>query len=154
MARTYSAGGQPAEPQLVALDPIDVPAASKAAAVDDRRYVVVWVAYPLAMAHLAPLIDRQDELPAFIVAYNWSAVPQMGLMLPLAWLLWTDGEISGWMKALATVGQMGLLVYAWFVVRTALRVSGFVAAGFVLIDLLITMAVDEVGAQMIGTAAA
>ncbi len=108
-------------------------------------YVMLWVAFPLVLAHLAPIIDREEELADFIVAYNWSAIPQMAIMLPLAFLLSTQTDVSGWIQALVLVGRLALFVYEWFIVRTALRLGGFAAAGVVVLDLLISVTIGEIG---------
>lgn len=117
-------------------------------------YVVLWATFPLVLAHLAPIIDREEELPDFIVAYNWSAIPQMALMLPLAWLLSTEEAVSGWIQALVLLGRLALFAYEWFIVKTALRVGGFGAAGVVILDLLISLTITAVSDLMIGSASA
>lgn len=119
-------------------------------AVQAIAYVMLWVTFPLVLSHLAPLVDRQEELADFIVAYNWSAIPQMALMLPLAWLLSTEGEASGWIQALVVVGRLALFAYQWFIVKTALRLGGLSAGGVVILDLLISLTITEVSDQMIG----
>src|SRR3712207_2049243 len=48
-------------------------------AVEAIAYVISWTAYPLLMYHLSGLLDRADHFFAFLCAYNWSSVIQMGV---------------------------------------------------------------------------
>jgi hypothetical protein len=107
-------------------------------------YVVMWVAFPLVMAHLAPIIDRDAEYLGFVVAYNWSTILQMAVLLPLAFLLAGRTEPGGPASLLALAGQLALLVYEWFIVKTALRLGGFAATGLVLLDFVLSLLIGSV----------
>lgn len=114
-----------------AADPLRV------AAIESIAYVIAWVAFPLVMAWLAPIIDRERRYLGFVAAYNWCQVPQYALHLGVA-LAAGMGAIGDQASAfLGVVAFLYVLGYTWFVVRGALEVSGFVAAGIVGIDFLI-----------------
>jgi hypothetical protein len=108
-------------------------------------YVIGVVAFPLVAFDLARLIGREQEYLGFIVAYNWSGLLQVGVMLP-AVLLAVSGVLPGGApSALIYAAQIAVLVYEWFVVRTALRLRGFGAAGIVALDVVLTLIIQGVG---------
>jgi hypothetical protein len=100
-------------------------------------YVISWVAYPIAAFYLSRFLDREEQYVGFIVAYNWSSLVQSAaqttaLVIASASLLpFGLGDLVYYGVVLA------ILVYEWFVTRTALGVSTIVAAGFVGLDLAI-----------------
>lgn len=124
------------------------PDAARYVVVEAIAYVVMWVAFPLAMAHLAPIIDRDAEYLGFVVAYNWSTILQMAVLLPLALLLSGRTEPGGPASLLAFAAQLALLVYEWFIVRTALRLGGFAAAGLVVLDFVLSLLIGSVADHM------
>ena len=94
-------------------------------------YVIAWVAFPLLMASLARLLDRDDYYIRYIVAYNWAAVLQNLLYIPIA-ILAAAGVLS--IALSNTLGLMALaliVAYTWFITRTALEVAAGMAAGIV-----------------------
>jgi hypothetical protein len=108
-------------------------------------YAIGVVAFPLVAFYLTRLIDREREYVGFIVAYNWSGLLQLAVLLPAA-LLAVSGILPGGAPAvLIFAGQIAVLVYEWFVVRTALRLPGFGAAGIVLLDVVMTLIIQGVG---------
>lgn len=108
-------------------------------------YVINWTAFPLAMSRISVLLGRGDRYPAYLCAYNWSAVVQAAAYLPVA--LGTRAglvpEAAG--QGLLQIIMLGLLVYQWYVARTALKTGGLQAAGLVLLDLMIGMMILDVG---------
>jgi hypothetical protein len=108
-------------------------------------YAIGVVAFPLAAFYIARLINREREYLGFIVAYNWSGLLQLAVMLP-ALLLAVSGILPGGAPtALVYAVQIAVLVYEWFVVRTALRLPGFGAAGIVMVDVVLTLIIQDVG---------
>jgi len=114
-------------------------------------YVIGVVAFPLAAFYLTRFIDREPEYLGFIVAYNWMGLLQLGVVLP-AVLIEASGILpSDGGSLLVWTAQIAVLVYEWFVVRTALRLPGFGAAGIVVIDLLLSLFIQQRG-DVIATA--
>jgi hypothetical protein len=108
-------------------------------------YVIGVVAFPLAAFYITRLIDREREYLGFIVAYNWSGLLQLAVILP-AVLLAVSGVFPGGAgSALIYAAQIAVLIYEWFVVRTALRLPGFGAAGVVVIDFVLSLIVQTLG---------
>ena len=111
-------------------------------------YVIGWVAFPLAFFYVAPVIDRADHYLGFIVAYNWASLIQVAILLIGDGIAATGWLPSGVAGALADIALVVSLVYEWFVVRTALQVPGLGAAGVVLMDVLLSLAVESLSDVM------
>jgi hypothetical protein len=122
----------------------------RVAAVETIAYVIGWVAYPLVMAYLAPLIDRAERYFGYFAAYNWCAAPQLALMVAVA-VMRASGLLPG---ALMGAIEIGALFYAlgvlWFLARTLLDVSRGTAALIVVIDFLLNQLVYGIGRAMLG----
>lgn len=100
-------------------------------------YVISWTAFPLVTSVVADTLDRQDNWVGFVIALNWSKVFQMMIYLPLA-LLAASGALEGDAAGLATLaGLAAILVYQWFVTRSAFQITGLQAAGITGIDLVL-----------------
>jgi len=107
-------------------------------------YVIAWVAFPLLMASLARLLDRDDYYIRYIVAYNWAAVLQNLLYIPIA-ILAAAGVLS--IALSNTLGLMALaliVAYTWFITRTALEVAAGMAAGIVGLDFMLNVLINTV----------
>ena len=98
-------------------------------------YVIGCVAYPLAVAHIADGLHRSQTYCRFIVAYNWSAVIQMAVLLPVALLV--DAFPGHNLAVLNMAVTLVLLVYQAYVAHVALAVSPGTAGLLVLLDVLI-----------------
>jgi len=97
-------------------------------------YVVGWTAFPLVMFYLSEAIGRREKYLGFIVAYNWATVVQLAIILPPAFIYWLGllPHLPG--ALLLAAGNIALLLYEWFIIRTALLVPGLAAAGIVALD--------------------
>ena len=105
-------------------------------------YVVSWTAYPLVMASLTRTLGCWDRFPGYIVAYNWSMVLQIAVVLMVA-LISTTGVVpkeAGPFLSLAT--YVAILGYIWFIARAALAVPALTAAGIVAIDIALSYFID------------
>jgi hypothetical protein len=126
----------------------DVPAI-RFFALESIAYVIAWVAFPLLMASLVRQIKVDHNYIRFIVAYNWSAVLQNALFLPIeifamAGILPTDAANLLGLMALVTI-----VIYIWFVTRTALDVTGSMAAGIVGIDLIMSILINTIATGLL-----
>ena len=99
-------------------------------------YVLAWCAFPVVALALTRLLGLDRNYVALIVAHNWSAVLQMAAFVAVILL----GGIlpAAFGTLLVAVTTIGILVYQWFVIRTALQTSGGVALMLLLVDLVIT----------------
>ena len=100
-----------------------------------------WLAFPIAAVFLTRLLGLSARYVPLIIANNWAAVVQIaiytGVVLVGAIL---PAELRSLALLMATLVVLG---YQWFVFRTALGSGGGVAAGLVVIDLLLSMAVSR-----------
>jgi len=79
----------------------------RVAAIETIAYLIGWVAFPLVMAYLVPLLDRGQRYFAYIAAYNWCYAQQIALMLAVAAL-----RATGLMPdTLMAAFEIGALVY-------------------------------------------
>ena len=111
-------------------------------------YVLSWVAFPLMMADIAQAVDRPGRLYLYITAYNWSLVVQNALILPLAVLV-TTGIIPVDLGQLLWLGAIAaIIVYLWFIARSALEISGIMAAGIVVLDIIVSLIISAIAGQL------
>jgi len=106
-------------------------------AIETIAYVISWAAYPLLMLPLSRWLDRENRFLLFMVAYNWSQVPQTVLFVVVG----TFG-ISGLLPqsagtTLDFAAAVAALVYAWYIARVALSTSGGQACLVILVDVLL-----------------
>ncbi len=106
-------------------------------AIELISYVIGWVIYPLVMATVTRLIDREKRYIGYVVAYNWASVWQNVFYLPIA-ILSVAGLLAGDAGIFVGVAALVLvLVYAWFVARTALAIPGPFAIPLVALDVVL-----------------
>jgi hypothetical protein len=108
-------------------------------------YVIGWVAFPLLAYYLTEAIDRRGQYLGFIVAYNWSTLIQLAVILPAALIAQSGILPVGLAVILTLAAYAAILVYEWFVVRTALALSVLGAAGVVLIDFVLSWLISDAG---------
>ena len=111
-----------------------------AALVQIFAYGLSWAAFPLAAVVLTQLLGLGRNYVALIVALNWAAVLQVGVLLAaVVFELVVPGLLDGLMLLLVTGG---LLFYQWFVTRAALQTTGGIALLLVLVDLVLNTAIN------------
>jgi hypothetical protein len=108
--------------------------------VESIAYLAAWAAFPLVAVVLTQLLGLGRHYVELIVAVNWSAVLQvaaflaamaLGLLLP-----------EGFAALLLAIVTGALMLYQWFVMRTALQTTGGVALVLVLVDLLLSTVIN------------
>lgn len=92
-------------------------------------YVIGWVAWPLVMGHLVPLLDREDHYVRYIVAYNWATGPQVLLYLVVLSIGLSGILPEQFMIFLDTAALVYVLYYHYFIIKVALDLHGW-TAGF------------------------
>ncbi len=111
-------------------------------------YSIGWSALPLLSHYICEALDRQSEYLRFVVALNWSKVLQIAIYLPPMLLAWF-GIFGGSGDLLLFAASILILVYQWFVIKTALRLPGFGAVAFVILDLVIDVVILTVSRAML-----
>jgi hypothetical protein len=114
-------------------------------AVRGIAFVMGWVAFPLAMHALTQAMGRGGAYFRFMVAYNWASIPQIAIYLPMAIArnLWPEPAAP-----FALIAFIAILVYQYFIARTALSVSPIVAAGVIAVDIILSLAIARVADSM------
>lgn len=112
-------------------------------------YVLQWTLFPIATAYITAEIDRRDEYLRFIVALNWASVIQVTVAVPAVTLQVVMGPNSAGVFFFILI-SLALLFYSWFISKTALNVSGAVAAGLVVLNLVLSQAINVVGDGLTG----
>ena len=125
-------------------NPEALPTASwpRTVAVFAIAYVIAWTSFPVVMTVVAEILDRRDQFIRLIVAYNWSAVIQVAVLLPVAVLVAAGGGGASVLLYFAVMAA--IMVYLWFIVRTALDVPGPTAAALVGLDFVINLLINGV----------
>jgi hypothetical protein len=108
-------------------------------------YVIGWVAFPLLAYYLTEVIDRRAQYLGFIVAYNWSTLIQLAVVLPAAIISRSGILPDGAALLVSLAANVAIMVYEWFIVRTALGLPGLGAAGMVMVDVIISIIVNDAG---------
>lgn len=98
-------------------------------------YVIDWTAFPVIMITIADSLGKWPVYTRYIVAYNWSAVVQMSVLLPVAILAVAAPSHATMLIAQAVTVVM--LVYRAYVAHVGLAVGFGTAAGIVLLDVLL-----------------
>jgi hypothetical protein len=118
------------------------------ALVEGIAYVMAWVAYPLVMAWVTRQLDRFDYFIGYIVAYNWAAVLQNALFIPIN-ILWVTGALPPDVSFMLWLIVFSLiLAYLWFIARTALALAPMAAASIVGIDLVLNVIISAIANSM------
>jgi hypothetical protein len=116
--------------------------------VETIGYVISWTAFPLAMLKVSELMGRERRFLPFMVAYNWSQVPQSALFVLVA--LEAESGLFGatGSHAIGLAAAVAALAYEWFIARVGLEVGGFLAALVVFLDLLLSVLVSTTAAAI------
>ncbi len=105
-------------------------------------FVIAWCVFPLVMEGLSRSMDRSDKYVPFIIAYNWSMVPQNVIYIVVILCghigIFSDGTTNG----LALIVLIWSLAFTGFIARTALGVSPITAGGVVFMDLLLSICIE------------
>ncbi len=112
-------------------------------------YFISWFAFPLVVIYVTDALDRWERYFDFIVAFNWSNVLQMALLVVVT-ILVTAGVLPGALGMLATlVATLAIIYYEWFIAVTALQITGGQAAGVVAVDIVIGILLNSVVAGIL-----
>ncbi len=119
-------------------------------AVEFIAYVIGWVALPVLMIEVCRQFERTEKYVGFIVAYNWATVLQDALYMPVA-LLSISGQLTGSGGLFMLLVMAAIIIYTWFIAKTALDIPGSTAAGVVVIDLVVSFAINMYAEALLAT---
>ena len=112
--------------------------------VETIGYVISWVAFPLIVLPLTRYLGRENRFIPFIVAYNWSQIPQTALFVIVG-----AGAASGLFPGdvghvVDFAAAVAVLLYEWYIARVALQVSASQAVPVVLLDVVLGVVLSRV----------
>lgn len=133
-------------PIFLVLDPT-LTSSVRAAMAELTGYAIGWPAYALASLPLCRTMGREALWPRFLVAWNWTNLFQYLIMLAITVL--AAAGLPGWLQEAATMIGIGYALWLqWFAAKAVLQVHGWAAAGFVMMDLLLSMLVSGTVADL------
>ena len=112
--------------------------------VETIGYVISWVAFPLLVLPLTRYLGRENRFIPFIVAYNWSQIPQTALFVIVGADAATGLFPSGVAQVVDFAAAVAVLVYEWYIARVALQVSTSQAVPVVLLDVVLGVVLSRI----------
>ena len=107
-------------------------------------YVIGWIAFPLIINYITNMLGNGQKFVRYIVIYNWASVLQNFIYLPFA-ILVEIHLIHGTAATLIGLCLLGLVfLYTYFITKTALEVSVGIAAGIVVLDLILSIIISAI----------
>lgn len=110
-------------------------------------YVINWVYFPLFLFWITRLINREARVIGCIAIYNWLSILTVFTDLPLSLLSWA-GMNDGLLQVLGFIALVIYLVCEGYVLAISLQISGFFAAAFVILDLVLHQILFEIASHM------
>lgn len=125
--------------------PADFPVA-RYMVVEVIAYVIKWVAFPLVMFHIIPMLGRAERYVAFITVYNWASVLQMAVYLValLLGILFPSLGAGGFVM----IAVLAMLVYGVYIAKLTLSVPIPTASAIVMADFLLSMVITSIGIRL------
>ena len=118
------------------------PVASPSLAAAMVALLLQWIGWPLAMVPIARLAGLQHGYARYIIAYNWSSVLVVAVMVPPLMMLDVGLIGPGFAALLAFVLTIAALYYRWYVALTAFATTGIVAASLVVADVVLSLLIN------------
>ena len=112
------------------------------AVTEASAYVILWVAFPLALYQIARRIGRLPEFVDFVIIYNWMSLPWLTISLALTRLAASGLVSDGFIQVVVFAFYVVILSFEWFIARQTLRLGGLACAGLVLLDFAIAIVVE------------
>ncbi len=110
-------------------------------------YAASWVLFPLVTFFVIDLLKLGHRYTALIVAINWAMVIEISaMMVSLGLAMILPPNLAGLLTIMIVIG---LIVYQWFVIRTALQSTGAVASAFVLFGLLLSAMLQQLSSRLL-----
>lgn len=109
-------------------------------------YVIKWLAFPVLMYQVMPILGRTERYIGFITVYNWSSVLQMAVYL-VALLLGVLFPMLG-PGGFVMVAVIAMLVYGVYIARLTLSVPIPTASAIVMADFLLSMVITSIGIRL------
>jgi hypothetical protein len=107
-------------------------------------YIIGWAAFPLLVFYLNEIFNNSERFLNYIIAYNWASVLQNFIYLPFIILIEVN-LLHGNITTLIGLFLLGLmLLYNWYITKTALEISNSFACALVCIDFILSIFLNSV----------
>jgi hypothetical protein len=114
-------------------------------------YIIGWVAFPLLIFYLNNIFNNGQRYIRYIVAYNWASVLQNFFYLPFVILIEAN-LLQGNITTVIGLFLLGLmLIYNWYITKTALELSNSFACTLVCIDFTLSILLNSIIQRMLHT---
>lgn len=112
-------------------------------------YAAGWAAFPIVAIFITRLLRLSQGYVPFIIAYNWASVPQTLVWFLVIMIGAAHLAPPALAEFLLLAAFLYILVYQWFVTRTALETTGLTAAGIVILQVLIDVLIQRGASSLI-----
>jgi len=99
-------------------------------------YACGWMIFPIIMWHVSEKMGCRERYFHFLAAYNWVAVIQNGLFMAMDIVFVSIGASEGARGFFGLILLVYILLYAWFVAKSALDIPAGPACLIVALDML------------------
>lgn len=117
-------------------DPQQPPLTLRMSAAMLIAYAINWAYFPLFLVWISRFIGREDRVIGCIAVYNWLSILALFTSLPISLLGWV-GMDDGLLQTLDVISLVVSLVCEGYILAVCLQISGFFAAAFVVLDLVL-----------------
>jgi len=118
--------------------------------VESLAYLLDGISFPVLMIFLSRMLGLESGYVPFVIAYNWSSVLVMALLLApfaLTGLGLLPGEAGALLTLAATIAAV---YYRWYVTRIALGAPAGTAIGLVLVNVLLSTLIGALADRIHG----
>lgn len=117
--------------------------------VETLSFAVKLLAYLLIVQQVMEMQGKADRVPAFIAAYNWASVLQMGAFLLGSALVAGELLPLALASAINTVFIVWAVALGWFIARHTLDIPALGAVGIVGLELFVAAFINGVTDSMV-----
>lgn len=110
-------------------------------------YTASWMLFALVAFFATDLLGLGHRFTALVVAVNWSGILIFGLLLVGSGLVALIQQPPA--DLALVILTTGLIVYHWFVIKTALAATAAVGIAFVLFNFLLSAMLQQVAHRLI-----
>lgn len=101
-------------------------------------YFAIWPTFALVMIPFCRLLKVDAHYATLVISYNWARVFAIAVLIPPYMLLAAVGLSSLVAGFLTLVVSIFVLVFQWFVIKTAIGGARLPAVAIVITDILLT----------------
>lgn len=114
----------------------------RVALVEAIGYVIMWLAFPMALHPIAARLGRAAAWSDFVIALNWTGALVTAVNLPLT-LIQVSAAVPGGLALLVSVVVFtASLAFEWYLARQVLRVGFAAAFGVVALDFALSLMIE------------